>query len=193
MTLHGIADRIDRLADGSLAIVDYKTGSPPSGKAVARRLFAAARPARPDRRARRLRRHRGRGRLLRILEPRPRPALGPARLCQEPGRRPQRPRRRPISPISPTRNFIGAAAKWLTGDEPFTAKLHPEYAPYGDYDQLMRLDEWYGRTRAALSEGRRSVPVLFRRARARCRRRWSRRARCRPGSAGRGPGTRLAT
>jgi ATP-dependent helicase/nuclease subunit B len=23
--------------------------------------------------------------------------------------------------------------------------LHPEYAPYGDYDQLMRRDEWYGR------------------------------------------------
>jgi ATP-dependent helicase/nuclease subunit B len=43
------------------------------------------------------------------------------------------------------RNFIAAAEKWLTGDEPFTAKLHPEYAPYGDYDQLMRLDEWYGR------------------------------------------------
>src|SRR3546814_568674 len=43
------------------------------------------------------------------------------------------------------RNFIAAAEKWLTGAEPFTAKLHPEYAPYGDYDQLMRLDEWYGR------------------------------------------------
>mgnify|MGYP006142135021 CR=1 FL=1 len=38
-----------------------------------------------------------------------------------------------------------AAGQWLTGSEPFTAKLHPEYAPYGDYDQLMRLDEWYGR------------------------------------------------
>jgi ATP-dependent helicase/nuclease subunit B len=43
------------------------------------------------------------------------------------------------------RNFVSAAARWLTGDEPFTAMLHPEYAPYGDYDQLMRLDEWYGR------------------------------------------------
>jgi ATP-dependent helicase/nuclease subunit B len=41
--------------------------------------------------------------------------------------------------------FRDAAAKWLTGDEPFTAKLHPAYAPYGDYDQLMRLEEWYGR------------------------------------------------
>jgi ATP-dependent helicase/nuclease subunit B len=43
------------------------------------------------------------------------------------------------------RNFVSAAARWLTGEEPFTAMLHPEYAPYGDYDQLMRLDEWYGR------------------------------------------------
>jgi ATP-dependent helicase/nuclease subunit B len=43
------------------------------------------------------------------------------------------------------RNFIAAAEAWLTGDAPFTAKLHPEHAPYGDYDQLMRLDEWYGR------------------------------------------------
>ena len=44
------------------------------------------------------------------------------------------------------RNFAEAAAKWLTGSEPFTARLNPAYAPYGDYDQLMRLEEWYGRT-----------------------------------------------
>ena len=42
-------------------------------------------------------------------------------------------------------NFIKAASRWLTGDEPFLAKLHPAYAPYAEYDQLMRLDEWYGR------------------------------------------------
>jgi ATP-dependent helicase/nuclease subunit B len=42
-------------------------------------------------------------------------------------------------------NFAEAAARWLIGDEPFTAKLNPAYAPYGDYDQLMRLEEWYGR------------------------------------------------
>ena len=35
ITLYGEADRIDRFADGSLAIVDYKTGKPPSAKAVA--------------------------------------------------------------------------------------------------------------------------------------------------------------
>jgi len=42
-------------------------------------------------------------------------------------------------------NFGEAVRRWLTGSEPFTAKLNPAYAPYGDYDQLMRLEEWYGR------------------------------------------------
>ena len=43
------------------------------------------------------------------------------------------------------RVFREAVERWLLGDEPFTAKLHPAFAPYGDYDQLMRLEEWYGR------------------------------------------------
>ena len=47
------------------------------------------------------------------------------------------------------RNFTAAADKWLTGDAPFTAKLNPAYAPYAEFDQLMRLDEWYGREEAA--------------------------------------------
>ncbi len=33
-TLHGRADRIERRPDGLLAILDYKTGTPPSGRAV---------------------------------------------------------------------------------------------------------------------------------------------------------------
>ena len=40
-----------------------------------------------------------------------------------------------------------AAARWLTGEEAFVAKLHPEFAPFAEYDQLMRRDEWYGRER----------------------------------------------
>jgi ATP-dependent helicase/nuclease subunit B len=39
-----------------------------------------------------------------------------------------------------------AVARWLTGSDAFMAKLHPEFAPYSDYDHLMRLDEWYGRS-----------------------------------------------
>ena len=34
VTVHGRADRIDRLADGGIAIIDYKTGEPPTQKAV---------------------------------------------------------------------------------------------------------------------------------------------------------------
>jgi ATP-dependent helicase/nuclease subunit B len=33
----------------------------------------------------------------------------------------------------------------LLGTREFEAKLNPAYAPYEDYDQLMRLEEWYGR------------------------------------------------
>ena len=43
------------------------------------------------------------------------------------------------------RAFRGSGARLSAGHEPFTAKLNPAYAPYGDYDQLMRLEEWYGR------------------------------------------------
>ena len=40
--------------------------------------------------------------------------------------------------------FKKHAARWLTGEEPFEAKLHPDLA-YGEFDQLMRLEEWQGR------------------------------------------------
>ena len=42
--------------------------------------------------------------------------------------------------------FSKTARDYLTGDRAFTAKLNPAYAPYGEYDQLMRLEEWYGRS-----------------------------------------------
>jgi ATP-dependent helicase/nuclease subunit B len=58
------------------------------------------------------------------------------------------------------RNFIAAAEAWLTGSAPFTAKLHPEHAPYGEYDQLMRSTNGTGarrrrRPRAEPSDARR--------------------------------------
>lgn len=40
--------------------------------------------------------------------------------------------------------FREAAARWLTGHDPFIAKIHPDYA-HSDYDHLMRLEEWQGR------------------------------------------------
>jgi ATP-dependent helicase/nuclease subunit B len=142
--LRGVADRIDRLADGSLAIVDYKTGSPPSGKAVGEGYSLQL------------------GLLGLIAEQGGFEGIEGAAACFEYWSlaRDQRSGRLGYvrSPVGgrsgldaadftalAERNFLAASGKWLTGDEPFTARLHPEYAPYGDYDQLMRLDEWYGR------------------------------------------------
>ena len=146
ITLGGKVDRIDRAGDGSLVIIDYKTGTPPGPKAVAEGYsmqlgllgLIAARGGFPDvegmpacfeywslaKRA---------GKLGYVASP-----VGG---------------RNGIDPADFTdmaeRNFIAAASKWLTGAAPFTAKLNPAYAPYAEFDQLMRLDEWYGREEAA--------------------------------------------
>ena len=50
-----------------------------------------------------------------------------------------------LSDTLAARHFSDAVADWLTGTRAFEAKLHPDYAPYAEYDQLMRRDEWYGR------------------------------------------------
>jgi ATP-dependent helicase/nuclease subunit B len=42
--------------------------------------------------------------------------------------------------------FLALAARYLTGDAPFIAKAHAEYAQHlTDYDQLARVAEWQGR------------------------------------------------
>jgi ATP-dependent helicase/nuclease subunit B len=138
VTVHGKADRIDRLADGGLAIIDYKTGKAPAQKAVdkgfALQLGLLGLIARA-------------GGFPEVSgEPeayeywsltKDRDRFG-KRVCPDKGD--------PAGFLAHAEaHFRDAAAKWLAGGEPFTAKLNPAYAPYGDYDQLMRLEEWYGR------------------------------------------------
>ena len=142
VTLEGRADRIDLLADKTLAIVDYKTGQPPSARAVAEGYSLQL------------------GLIGLIAERGGFEGIEGAASCFEywslarksgklgyvsspAGRRGGMSEAELVT--AATRHFIAAVDKWLTGSEPFTAKLHPEYAPYGEYDQLMRLDEWYGR------------------------------------------------
>ncbi len=143
--LKGIADRIDR-ADGALAIVDYKTGAPPSAKAVEagfsmqlgllgliaeRGGFEGVSGTPTEFEYWTLRKNKKDG-----FGERTSPVKSKS------------------TSLTPD-NFVAAAAQtfsdaadlWLTGDEPFKAKLHPEYARYTEYDHLMRLAEWYGRER----------------------------------------------
>ncbi|MGN6269286.1 MAG: double-strand break repair protein AddB [Sphingomonas sp.] len=143
--LTGKADRIDRFADGTLGIVDYKTGKPPSSRAVAAGyslqlglIGAIAERGGFDE-------IEGRAAAFDYWSlGKKRDAFGYVESPVDPDGRYGK---------VPTADFVAlavahfsdAAATWLTGDAPFTAKLHPEYAPYAEYDQLMRLDEWYGR------------------------------------------------
>ncbi|WP_196233183.1 PD-(D/E)XK nuclease family protein, partial [Sphingomonas segetis] len=139
ITVHGRADRIDRLPDGGLAIVDYKTGKPPGKKAIEAGfalqlglLGLIGRAGGFD----------GLSGEPEVFEYwsliRDRGSFGKCVRADkdfEPGEF--------LSHAH--RSFAEAAGRWLTGTEPFKAKLNPAYAPYGDFDQLMRLEEWYGR------------------------------------------------
>ncbi len=144
--LQGRADRIDRMPDGRLAIVDYKNGKPPSPSAVEQGFAMQL------------------GLLGLIAE-----MGGFAGLQGSPGtfeywslakNKDQFGQRKTPFKKDGSRdasNFVEqshedfekAADAWLTGSAPFTAKLVPDFAPYDEYDQLMRLDEWLGRERAS--------------------------------------------
>jgi ATP-dependent helicase/nuclease subunit B len=149
VTLIGRADRIDRLPDGSLAIVDYKTGKAPSATQVehgyAQQLGLIGLMAENGA-------FEGVGGTAGAFEywslaRNKRDGFGEISSPVDPGGKGGRVFTDQFVARA-AHNLQGAVERWLTGPEPFTAKLHPEHAPYGDYDQLMRLDEWYGRDQA---------------------------------------------
>lgn len=147
VTLMGIADRLDRLADGRIGIIDYKTGKPPSARQVKAGFSLQL------------------GLLGVIAEMggfeglEPMPKAGDfeywslAKKGDQFGYR-----ERPVDPMGKRdkivtdeftahahAHFETLANDYLLGSAPFVAQLNPEIANYGDYDQLMRLEEWYGR------------------------------------------------
>lgn len=152
--LFGIADRIDRMPDGGLCIVDYKTGGPPSnrqvkegfalqlgllgaiaergdfgglsGKASGFEYWSLAKQSGKD----------SFGYIATPTNPRSRDKIETDEMVSH-----------------AVAEFTKAVNSYILGDEPMTAKLHPEYAPYADYDQLMRLEEWYGRADMPEGEG----------------------------------------
>jgi ATP-dependent helicase/nuclease subunit B len=129
ISLYGKVDRIDAAADGRLAIVDYKTGKPP-GKAQVAAGYALQL-----------------GLLGLIVE-----AGGFEGVSGVPADFEYWSLARDAkgglgyvsTPVGVNKAGEGIAAEDFTTHA--HAQLHPEFAPYGDYDQLMRLDEWYGRS-----------------------------------------------
>ena len=148
VTIKGRADRIDRGADGSLIVVDYKTGKAPTGKQVqdgfalqlgTLALMAAANGfpgitgtpngfeywsfTKCDKS------ETGFGEWTEpVLEGRKQTGI---------------PRDQFLSETE--RLLREAIDQWIKGTKPFTARLNPDLPGYNDYDQLMRLDEWQAR------------------------------------------------
>lgn len=148
--LSGIADRIDRMPDGSLAIVDYKTGGPPSNRAVKEGFNLQLGLLGAIAESGKIKDISGQATAFEYWSL--------AKKSDEFGyvASPTNPRSKDRIEVDAmvdhaVAHFNDAVDKYILGSEPMVAKLHPEYAPYGDYDQLMRLEEWYGQTDAAES------------------------------------------
>ncbi len=146
--VRGRADRIDRLADGSLAIVDYKTGGPPSAKRVeagyALQMGLLGLIARDGSFEDGDRMISGEAELFEYW------SLGRSKKDGEFGyvERPlkETPRQSGLLPedfLPAHEDFLAEAIdRFILGSDPFTAKENPDYPGYADYDQLMRLEEW---------------------------------------------------
>lgn len=142
----GRADRIDRLADGSLVIIDYKTGVPPKPKQViagfALQLGLVGYMA-EQAVIKGVSGKAGRFEYWSLAKNKDR---GFGYVAVPTSAKPSDNKQNP-------EDFVGfaitqaeeALRAWILGSEAFTAKIHPEFSNYGDYDQLMRLQEWNGR------------------------------------------------
>lgn len=146
--IFGKADRIDRFADGSLAIVDYKTGAPPSSREVeagyALQLGTIGLMAEQG----------GFGALSGeatgfeywSLGKSDKSATGFGYVATPIKEGSKRTGILAEDFLPKAKEYLDDALdRWILGDEPFTARLNPDASVYNTFDQLMRLDEWMGR------------------------------------------------
>ncbi|WP_421991111.1 double-strand break repair protein AddB [Qipengyuania sp.] len=144
--VHGRADRIDRLEEGGLAIIDYKIGKPPSAAMVeqgfALQLGILGLIAEKG----------GFDGLSGDPEGYEYWSLGKAKddnpfgfgyieVPLKVGRKTSGVLPEDFLPL--TENKLALAIdRFIKGRDPFTARENPDYPAYDTYDQLMRLDEW---------------------------------------------------
>ncbi|MFN2100915.1 double-strand break repair protein AddB [Altererythrobacter sp. MF3-039] len=146
--IFGKADRIDLLDGGTMAVIDYKTGTPPTGSQVeagyALQLGTLGLMAEQGA----FGNERGQVTAFEywslgkkdddfgyITSPVKAPANRSRILPEE------------FLPLT-SEHLNEALDKWILGDAPFTARENPDAPVYATYDQLMRLEEWLGREQA---------------------------------------------
>ena len=140
--IHGRADRIDRMPDGTLGVVDYKTGKPPSGRRVEEGFALQLGLIGLIAQAGGFKSAAGKATAFEYWSlGKKKDDLGYIETPLKVDRK-----RTGIEPdtfLPLTEFFLSDALdRWILGHEPFTARLNPELGSYADYDQLMRLDEW---------------------------------------------------
>lgn len=142
VTVKGRVDRIDRNADNSLTIIDYKTGQPPKPKQIKAGFALQLGLVGMMAEAGVLDKAKGRASGFEYWSlAKGKDGFG---YVDDPTKK---------RDAVPADSFVSTAIreaeaaieKWINGNEPFEAKLQPEFANYDDYDQLMRLQEWNGR------------------------------------------------
>ena len=149
--IFGRIDRLDRLGTGGLAVVDYKTGRPPSKAQVERGYALQLGTLGLMVEAGGFTEHGIAGRaelfeywsLGKDYKGRSDTGFGYIEAPVKTGAA-----RTGIAPeefLPRAADFLDdALERWILGVEPFTARLNPDAAGYDTYDQLMRLDEWLG-------------------------------------------------
>jgi len=153
--VYGVADRIDRLPDGTLTIVDYKTGGPPTPNAVAAGyalqlglLGLIARDGSFEADGTLISGETDGFEYWSLARSKKDGEFGFVDIPMKvDGKK---------SGLLPEEFLLRheeklgeAIARFIKGSDPFTAKERPDYPGYTDYDQLMRLEEWI--TQAAVS------------------------------------------
>lgn len=152
--IKGVADRIDRLANGTLAIIDYKTGTAPTNKQInagfAMQLgllgIIAERGEFKDLSGKKINGYGGSFEYWSFAKKDK--SFGKIQYATKDIVNENTVKTHILTDEftektqSNAKELIG---KYILGDAPFEAQLHPEYAPYNDYAHLSRLMEWYGR------------------------------------------------